>query len=170
MRGQDDRNRERHAMDGVWLPAGGRRPETRGCPGSRHKPGPGIAKGEAFSPLVRPRQRQVGKSPQPTGRNRTNQKSDFNQQRAAVMPSASDHPSRGKRRASPNSARPTAEIHHPNSKPSAGLDSRQTGRGGQAQPVRGQDDRQGEQSEADCPNQNKKKAGYKPNADQLRIH
>ena len=31
---------------------------------------PGIAKGEGFSPLTRPRQRQVGQSPQPTGRNR----------------------------------------------------------------------------------------------------
>ena len=53
-------------MDGVWLPAGGENPRARGLPDSRHKPGPGIAKGEAFSPLVRPRQRQVGKSPQPT--------------------------------------------------------------------------------------------------------
>jgi hypothetical protein len=33
---------------------------------------PGIAKGEAFSPLARPRQRPVGKSPQQTGRKRTN--------------------------------------------------------------------------------------------------
>ena len=53
-------------MDGVWLPAGGRRPETRGCPGSRHKPGPGIAKGEACSPLTRPRQQQVGIAQWPT--------------------------------------------------------------------------------------------------------
>jgi hypothetical protein len=29
VRGQDDRKRERHAMDGVWLPAGGRQPGTR---------------------------------------------------------------------------------------------------------------------------------------------
>jgi hypothetical protein len=54
--GQDDRERERHARDGVWLPAGEERPAARGCPDSRHKPGPGIAKGEAFSPLTRPRQ------------------------------------------------------------------------------------------------------------------
>ena len=59
--GQDDRKRERHAMDGVWLPADGEPPVTRSLPGSRHKPEPGIAKGEAFSPLP-PRQRQVGKS------------------------------------------------------------------------------------------------------------
>jgi hypothetical protein len=38
VRGQDDRKRERHAMDGVWLPAGGRRPGARGFPGSRHTP------------------------------------------------------------------------------------------------------------------------------------
>ena len=53
-------------MDGVWLPAGEENPGTRGFPDSRPKPGPGIAKGEAFSPLVRPRQQQVGKSPKPT--------------------------------------------------------------------------------------------------------
>jgi hypothetical protein len=29
VRGQDDRKRERHAMDGVWLPAGGGQPDTR---------------------------------------------------------------------------------------------------------------------------------------------
>lgn len=57
-------------MDGVWLPAGGENPRARSLPDSRHKPGPGIAKGEAFSPLTRLRQQQVGKSPQPTGRNR----------------------------------------------------------------------------------------------------
>jgi hypothetical protein len=59
--GQDDRERERHARDGVWLPAGGGQPAARGLPGSRHKPGPGIAKGEAFSPLARRRPPQVGK-------------------------------------------------------------------------------------------------------------
>jgi hypothetical protein len=46
-------------MDGVWLPAGGRQPRTRGLPGSRHIPGPGIAKGEAFSPLARRRSPEV---------------------------------------------------------------------------------------------------------------
>ena len=153
-------------MDGVWLPAGGRRPETRGCPGSRHKPQGQGSRGHGLMPPCRPRQRQVGKSPKPTGRNRIKPNPDP----GVGLDRQGRESSRGKRRASPNSARPTAEIHHPNSKPSAGLDSRQTGRGGQAQPVRGQDDRQGEQSEADCPNQNKKKAGYKPNADQLRIH
>jgi hypothetical protein len=45
VRGQDDRKRELHARDGVWLPAGGRRPGARGFPGSRHTLGPGIAKG-----------------------------------------------------------------------------------------------------------------------------
>ena len=39
--GQDDRKRERHAMDGVWLPADGDQPGTRSLPGSRHTPGPG---------------------------------------------------------------------------------------------------------------------------------
>jgi hypothetical protein len=71
VRGQDDRTRERHAMDGVWLPAGGENPGARGFPDSRHTLRPGIAKGEAFSPLARPRQRQVGKSRLPIGRNRT---------------------------------------------------------------------------------------------------
>jgi hypothetical protein len=70
VRGQDDRKRERHAMDGVWLPAGGRRPGARGFPGSRHTLGPGIVKGEAFSPLTRRRPPQVGKTPLPTRRNR----------------------------------------------------------------------------------------------------
>ena len=56
VRGQDDRKRERHARDGVWLPAGGGNPGARGLPDSRPKHGPGIAKGEAFSPLARPRQ------------------------------------------------------------------------------------------------------------------
>jgi hypothetical protein len=74
--GQDDRERERHARDGVWLPAGEERPGARGFADSRHKPGPGIAKGEAFSPLVRPRQRQVGKSPRWTGRKRIKQNPD----------------------------------------------------------------------------------------------
>ncbi len=53
-------------MDGVWLPAGEESPRARGFPDGRHTPRPGIAKGEAFSPLVRPRQQQVGKSPKPT--------------------------------------------------------------------------------------------------------
>ena len=70
VRGQDDRKRERHARDGVWLPAGGENPGARGFPDSRPTLRPGIAKGEAFSPLARPRQRQVGQSPQPTGRKR----------------------------------------------------------------------------------------------------
>ncbi len=56
VRGQDDRKRERHAMDGVWLPAGEGQSAARGLPGSRHTPRPGIAKGEAFSPLARHRQ------------------------------------------------------------------------------------------------------------------
>ena len=72
VRGQDDRKRERHARDGVWLPAGERRPAARGCPGSRHTPGPGIAKGEAFSPLARRRPPQVDRSPMPARRNRLN--------------------------------------------------------------------------------------------------
>ncbi len=46
-------------MDGVWLPAGGGQPGARGCPDSRHTSGPGIAKGEAFSPLARRRSPEV---------------------------------------------------------------------------------------------------------------
>ncbi len=46
VRGQDDRKRELHARDGVWLPAGGRRPAARGCPGSRHTPSRRIVKGQ----------------------------------------------------------------------------------------------------------------------------
>ena len=45
VRGQDDRKRERHAMDGVWRPAGGERPVARGFPGSRLKPSRRIVKG-----------------------------------------------------------------------------------------------------------------------------
>ncbi len=68
--GQDDRKRERHAMDGVWLPADGEPPVTRSLPGSRHKPEPGIAKGEAFSPLARRRSPEVNRSAASTRRNR----------------------------------------------------------------------------------------------------
>ena len=70
VRGQDDRKRERHARDGVWLPAGGENPGARGFPDSRHTPGPGIAKGEAFSPLARRRSPQVNRSPASVRRNR----------------------------------------------------------------------------------------------------
>ena len=61
VRGQNDRKRERHAMDGVWLPADGEPPVTRSLPGSRHTPGPGVKGAGPFAPLP-PRQRQVGKS------------------------------------------------------------------------------------------------------------
>ena len=73
VRGQDDRKRERHAMDGVWLPAGGENPRARGFPDGRPKPGPGIAKGEAFSPLARRRPPQVDRTPMPARRNRNKQ-------------------------------------------------------------------------------------------------
>jgi len=62
VRGQDDRKRERHARDGVWLPAGEETPAARGFPDSRHTPRPGIAKGVAFSPLARRRSPQVNKT------------------------------------------------------------------------------------------------------------
>ena len=48
-------------MDGVWLPAGEENPGARGLPDSRPTPGPGIAKGEAFSPLARRRSPEVNK-------------------------------------------------------------------------------------------------------------
>jgi len=54
VRGQDDRKRERHAMDGVWLPAGGRRPGARGFPGSRHTPRPGVKGAWPYAPLPPP--------------------------------------------------------------------------------------------------------------------
>jgi len=54
VRGQDDRKRERHAMDGVWLPAGGRQPDTRGFPDSRHTPRPGVKGAGPFAPLPTP--------------------------------------------------------------------------------------------------------------------
>ena len=73
MRGQDDRKRERHAMDGVWLPAGEETPVARGFPDSRHTPRPGIAKGVAFSPLARRRSPEVNKTPASARRNRINQ-------------------------------------------------------------------------------------------------
>jgi hypothetical protein len=59
-------------MDGVWLPAGGRQPDTRGFPDSRHTPRPGIAKGVAFSPLARRRSPQVNRSSLSVRRNRIN--------------------------------------------------------------------------------------------------
>jgi hypothetical protein len=64
--GQDDRERERHARDGVWLPAGGGQPAARGFPGSRHTPKARGQGGMALCPLAAPAQRQVGKSPWPT--------------------------------------------------------------------------------------------------------
>jgi len=57
-------------MDGVWLPAGEENPGARGLPDSRPTPGPGIAKGEAFSPLARRRPPQVDRSPMSARRNR----------------------------------------------------------------------------------------------------
>ena len=60
-------------MDGVWLPAGGENPGARGFPDSRHTPGPGIAKGEAFSPLARRRSPQVNKKPLSARRKRIKQ-------------------------------------------------------------------------------------------------
>jgi len=70
VRGQDDRKRERHAMDGVWLPAGEENPGARGLPDSRHTHGPGIAKGEAFSPLARRRSPEVNRTAMSTRRKR----------------------------------------------------------------------------------------------------
>jgi hypothetical protein len=73
VRGQDDRKRERHARDGVWLPAGEETPAARGLLDSRHTPRPGIAKGVAFSPLARRRSPEVNKTPASARRNRINQ-------------------------------------------------------------------------------------------------
>jgi len=49
-------------MDGVWLPAGEENTGARGFPDSRHTFGPGIAKGEAFSPLARRRSPEVNRT------------------------------------------------------------------------------------------------------------
>ena len=74
VRGQDDRKRERHARDGVWLPAGGGNPQLGAFPTVGIRQGPGIAKGEAFSPLARPRQAAGWHiAPADQGRNRTKQ-------------------------------------------------------------------------------------------------
>ena len=50
VRGQDDRKRERHARDGVWLPAGGENPGARGFPDSRPTPSRRIVKDRGFGP------------------------------------------------------------------------------------------------------------------------
>ena len=83
MRGQDDRKRERHARDGVWLPAGEEHPGTRGSPDSRHTPTARGQGGRAFCPLAAPptagwqiaQADQGGTGPAVTEheRNRTNQ-------------------------------------------------------------------------------------------------
>ena len=52
--GQDDRERERHARDGVWLPAGGEQPAARGLPGSRHTPKARDCQGGGLFPLGPP--------------------------------------------------------------------------------------------------------------------
>jgi len=54
VRGQDDRKRERHAMDGVWLPADGDPSVARGFPGSRYKPRPGVKGAGPYAPLPPP--------------------------------------------------------------------------------------------------------------------
>jgi hypothetical protein len=54
VRGQDDRKRERHAMDGVWLPAGGENPGARGFPDSRHTPKARDCQGGGLFPLGPP--------------------------------------------------------------------------------------------------------------------
>ena len=54
VRGQDDRKREYHAMDGVWLPAGEENPGARGLPDSRHTPMARGQGGRAFCPLAAP--------------------------------------------------------------------------------------------------------------------
>ena len=54
VRGQDDRKRERHARDGVWLPAGEERPGARGFPDSRHTRKAWGQGGGPFAPLPPP--------------------------------------------------------------------------------------------------------------------
>ena len=77
-----------------WMACGSRpvegSPALGGFPDSRHKPGPGIAKGEAFSPLARPRQQQVGKSSLPTRAEpaQSESSSDHESNRHWIMPSS----------------------------------------------------------------------------------
>ena len=54
VRGQDDRKRERHARDGVWLPAGGSNPRARGFPDSRPTPRARDCQGGGLFPLGPP--------------------------------------------------------------------------------------------------------------------
>jgi hypothetical protein len=54
VRGQDDRKRERHARDGVWLPAGGENPGARGFPDSRPTPKARDCQGGGLFPLGPP--------------------------------------------------------------------------------------------------------------------
>ena len=46
--GQDDRERERHAKDGVWLPAG--EGQHGAFPAVGKNPGPGLPRGRPFPP------------------------------------------------------------------------------------------------------------------------
>ena len=78
VRGQDDRKRERHAMDGVWLPAGGENPAARGSPDSRHPAKTRDCKGAGHRPFTRPRQTAGWQNAPADGAERTNQNSDFN--------------------------------------------------------------------------------------------
>jgi len=127
VRGQDDRKRERHAMDGVWLPAGEEHPGARGLPDSRHTPGPGIAKGEAFSPLARRRSPEVNRTRLSARRKRIK---SF----PPTMRATSSHPSRGTRWASPNSAQPTTNYSAAAGR-AEGERGRRNGRADQTQPL-----------------------------------
>ena len=77
VRGQDDRERERHAMDGVWLPAGEGQSAARGLPGSRPKPKARDCQGGGLFPLGPPPSTVGGQTacvyqaePDQTGRSR----------------------------------------------------------------------------------------------------
>ena len=50
VRGQDDRKRERHAMDGVWLPPVEDDPEHGAFPAVGIRSGPGLSRGRPFPP------------------------------------------------------------------------------------------------------------------------
>ena len=72
VRGQDDRKREYHAMDGVWLPAGEENPGARGIPDSRHTPTARDQGGRAFCPLAAPANSRLANRDCRQGRNRLN--------------------------------------------------------------------------------------------------
>ena len=70
--GQDDRKRERHAREGVWLPAGEGQHNPRGFPDSRHTSKARGQGGMALCPLAAPANGRLAILPSRRGRNGPN--------------------------------------------------------------------------------------------------